>query len=140
MGYNYRLTNLQAALGLAQLEQLESFIDVKIRNYERYRAAVERVPGLSLLPFRAGTRSNHWFYALLCEEPYPFGPLELMERLRGKSIQSRPVWGLIHNQKPYAGSLTFRLERAEYYWNHILNLPCSTNLTEADVDRTLAAL
>lgn len=140
VGYNYRLTNLQAALGLAQLEQLETFIDVKIRNYERYRTAIERVPGLSLLPFREGTRSNHWFYALMCEAPYPFGALELMERLRGKKIQSRPVWGLIHNQKPYAGSLTYRIERAEYYWQHILNLPCSTNLTESDVDRVLAAL
>ena len=140
IGYNYRMTNLQAALGLAQLEQLETFITTKTRNYQRYRDAVEQIPGLSFLPFREGTRSNHWFYALVCEAPYPFGPLELMERLRAEKIQTRPVWGLIHEQKPYAGSLVYQPERAKYYWEHILNLPCSTSLTEADVDRVAVAL
>lgn len=140
IGYNYRLTNLQAALGLAQLEQLEGFIDVKTRNYERYKAAVADIPGLSFLPFREGIRSNHWFYALCCGEPYPYQPLELIERLKAARIQARPIWGLIHEQKPYAGSRSYQIERASYYWRRVVNLPCSSNLTAEDVDRVAAAL
>lgn len=140
VGYNYRLTNLQAALGLAQLEQLEGFIDVKIRNYERYKAAVADIPGLSILPFRAGIRSNHWFYALCCGEPYPYQPLELIERLKAERIQARPIWGLIHEQKPYAGSRSYQIEYAKHYWSRVVNLPCSSNLTAEDVDRVVSVL
>ncbi len=133
IGYNYRLTNLQAALGLAQLEQLEAFIAVKERNYRAYRELLSEIDGLSILPFRKGIRSNQWFYSLVCEKPYPLGSRELIEKLREKRIQTRPIWGLIHEQKPYEGSLTWRIEKAGYYWRQVVNLPCSTNLTDSDV-------
>ena len=140
VGYNYRLTNLQAALGLAQIEQLEGFIETKIRNYDHYAAAVGEIPGLSILPFRQGIRSNHWFYSLCCDAPYPLKPLELIDRLGETGIQTRPIWGLIHRQKPYAGALTYEIQKAEEYASRIVNLPCSTNLTERDVDAVVAAL
>lgn len=140
VGYNYRLTNLQAALGLAQMEQMESFISVKERNYQRYAAAVVEIPGLSILPFRQGTRSNHWFYSLCCDGPYPLKPLELIDRLGETGIQARPIWGLIHRQKPYAGALTYEIQKAEEYAGRVVNLPCSTNLTEQDVDAVVTAL
>ena len=50
---------------------------------------------------------------------------------------SSPIWGLIHEQKPYLGSLTWQIEKAEYYWNRVVNLPCSTSLTEEDVNRVV---
>ena len=140
IGYNYRLTNLQAALGLAQMEQMETFIETKTRNYQRYRAAVENIPGLSLLPFRAGTRSNRWFYALCCEAGYGKSPAQLIEHLKQQKIQTRPIWGLIHEQKPYAGSWAYHIETAKAYWRKVVNLPCSTNLTAEDVDRVISFL
>ena len=135
IGYNYRLTNLQAALGIAQMEQLEGFIETKIRNYELYKEQLFNIPGLSILPFREGIRSNHWFYSLVCEAPFPLNPAELIDKLKSCSIQTRPIWGLIHEQKPYEGSWTYKIEKAKYYWLRVVNLPCSTSLTSEDVKR-----
>ena len=140
IGYNYRLTNLQAALGIAQMEQLEGFIETKIRNYELYKEQLSSIPGLSILPFREGIRSNHWFYSLVCEAPFPFNPAELVDKLKSCSIQTRPIWGLIHEQKPYEGSWTYKIEKAKYYWLRVVNLPCSTSLTSEDVERVAASI
>lgn len=140
IGYNYRLTNLQAALGLAQMEQLEDFIAVKERNYEAYRAFADATEGLTLLPYRPGIRSNCWFYALCCEHPYPLSRDEVIEKLKENRIQARPIWGLIHEQLPYEGSLCYQIETAKKYWKRVVNVPCSTNLTTEDVDRVLSVL
>lgn len=137
IGYNYRLTNLQAALGIAQLEQLEAFIAVKEENYLHYRRELPAVPGLSILDFRPGIRSNHWFYSLYVQPPYHRSQRELIDWLQQCRIQTRPIWGLIHEQPPYAGSYTYRIEKAGDYWRHVVNLPCSTNLTAEDVSRVI---
>lgn len=71
IGYNYRLTNLQAALGLAQLEQLEGFIAHKNKMYEFYRQRLNGKHNYRILPFRENTRSNHWFYSLYIEDNHP---------------------------------------------------------------------
>lgn len=140
IGYNYRLTNLQAALGLAQLEQLEGFIQHKKENYERYQKAIKELRGLKLLAFRQDIRANYWFYSLYLTNEFPLSREELMQYLLEQKIQTRPIWGLIHQQKPYAGSRTYRIEKAALYRDRVLNLPCSTNLTAADVDQVLACL
>lgn len=133
IGYNYRMTNLQAALGLAQLEQLEDFIGIKKKNYELYKDSIKSIPGLSLLDYRSNTRCNRWFYSLFCDENYLVNRDELIEHLKLKGIQARPVWGLIHTQKPYLINQSYRIEKAQYYLDHIVNIPCSTNLSEEDV-------
>lgn len=140
IGYNYRLTNLQAALGLAQMEQLEDFIAIKERNYKCYKESLDEIAGLSILGFRTGTRSNHWFYSLCCNIPYPLGRDEVIQYLKANGIQTRPIWGLIHEQEPYKGSLVYRIEKAVQYRNCIVNLPCSTNLTEEDINHVVEIL
>ena len=125
VGYNYRMTNLQAALGLAQLEQLESFIEVKQRNYKRYISQ-----GIGLLSFKENIRSNTWFYSYLTKDRDG-----LIRFLKEHQIQSRPIWQLIHTLKPYRGCRTYRIEKAYRYHEAIVNLPCSSNLQEAEVDR-----
>ena len=132
IGYNYRMTNLQAALGLAQLEQLEEFIKVKAENYNLYKAKIQEIPGLSILDFKDDIRSNYWFYALECNEDYPLNRDEVIKYLSSKSIQSRPIWGLISEQKPYLSCQTYKIDKATYYLEHIVNIPCSTNLTKED--------
>lgn len=124
VGYNYRMTNLQAALGLAQLEQLEGFIEIKNRNYERY---IQNE--LELLPFRKGIRSNMWFYSYKTKKRD-----ELISYLNKNGIQTRPIWKLIHTLKPYNKAETYKMEKALKYYDAIVNLPCSTNLLEDDVD------
>ncbi len=132
IGYNYRMTNLQAALGLAQLEQLEDFIKVKEFHYNLYNDGVQEITGLSILTFKDGIRSNHWFYALECDNEYPLNRDEVIKYLSSKSIQSRPIWGLICEQKPYLSCQAYKIDKAKYYLEHIVNIPCSTNLTKED--------
>ncbi|HHT63094.1 MAG TPA: LegC family aminotransferase [Clostridia bacterium] len=133
VGFNYRMTNLQAALGLAQLEQLEDFIKIKQENYKLYKEHINRIPGLSLLEFRSGIRSNYWFYSLKYDNEYRLTRDEIIKHLLAKGIQTRPIWGLICEQKPYQNNQTYRIEKAKYYLEHIVNIPCSTNLTRDDV-------
>ena len=141
IGYNYRMLNLQAALGTEQIDQLEDFINIKIRNYKRYKEAIEKIEGLELMPFNDNIRSNHWFYSLLVDkEKYGLNKDELLMKLNGENIQSRPIWGLIHQQKPYLNNEAYEMEKSLYYIDRILNIPCSTNLTEEEVDVVLEKL
>lgn len=136
IGYNYRMTNLQAAMGLAQLEQLEKFIHTKQENYQRYAKGFEKLPDVCLLDVRKNIRSNRWFYALSCEGGSQSRD-EMIKKLSEAKIQCRPVWGLIHQQKPYQAERAYQIEKAQYYWEHIVNIPCSTNLSFDDVDRVI---
>jgi aminotransferase in exopolysaccharide biosynthesis len=134
IGYNYRMLNTQAALGVSQIDHLEEFIGIKIRNYNIYKEQISHVPGISLLPFRKDIRANYWFYSLLIDhKKYGIGRDELMQRLIAEGVQCRPVWKLCHTQKPYTDSLAYQIERAGFYEKHILNVPCSTNLSEEDI-------
>lgn len=133
IGYNYRMTNLQAALGLAQLEQLEKFIGIKAENYNLYKERVKSIEGLKILEYREGTRPNHWFYALYCDEAYPLNRDEVIKYLASRNIQSRPIWGLINDQKPYIGNQAYKIEKARTFLEHVVNIPCSTNLQKDDV-------
>lgn len=134
IGYNYRMLNLQAALGTSQIDQLESFIETKIKNYKIYKEELEKIEGLEILPFVDGIRANHWFYSLkIDKEKYGIGRDELLQKLVDAGIQTRPIWGLIHQQKPYSTCQSYEIEKALYYYDRILNLPCSSNLTEKEV-------
>ena len=123
VGYNYRMTNLQAAVGVAQLEQLEDFISIKHANYNTY---VEN--GIPLYPFREDTRSNYWFYSYMTEKRD-----DLITHLGANNVQSRPIWYLIHALPPFIHSRNYCIEKAQYFWEHVVNIPCSTNLNKEDV-------
>ena len=138
VGYNYRMTNIDACLGLAQMELLEGFIEHKTARYEQYRATLDGVKGFSMLPFRAGTRSNHWFYSLLLPERLERD--EVIARLQAQGIQTRPVWSLIPEQCDYGRNETHAMDIARDYRRRIVNIPCSTNLTEAQCSRVIEAI
>lgn len=131
VGYNYRMTNLQAALGVGQLERLEEFIETKRTNYNLYKELFEGNEKVELMNFNENIRPNYWFYALNIKGN-PDIQL-LIQKLQDKKIQTRPIWGLIHEQKPYQKSQAYRIEKAGYYFNHILNIPCSSNLEQEEV-------
>lgn len=134
IGYNYRMTNLQAALGVAQMEELPEFIRRKQANYERYCALFEDFVLGSLMTFRDGTSANKWLYALHIDmEKLSGSLLDLIGNLQKRGIQTRAVWGLIHEQKPYQGAIAYEIEKAAYYSRRILNIPCSTQITEDEI-------
>lgn len=138
VGYNYRMTNLQAAMGLCQLAKLEKFIATKEENYDHYKRALDGVRGMKILPFREGTRSNKWFYSLYLPEGVDRD--SLMEALNQRQIQTRPIWALIHQQCDYGRNAAYALARALDYRKRIINIPCSTNLTAEECGRVITAI
>lgn len=132
IGYNYRMTNLQAALGVAQLEKLEEFIAIKTKNYHFYKDRINAIEGLSLLDFNSKARNNHWFYSLYIQKE-SLTREDVLKKLSENQIQSRPMWQLIHTQKKYLKNQTYQIEKAPYYLKRIINLPCSTNLKTEDI-------
>ena len=129
------MTNIQAAYGTEQIDRLEDFIATKKKNYKLYQKAIIEIDGLSLLPFNQGTRANHWFYAVTVDkEKYGIDRDELLRKLNEVNIQARPLWGLIHQQKPYLDNQAYQVEKAQYFVEHLINIPCSSSLTAEEVE------
>lgn len=134
VGYNYRMTNIQAALGVAQMEELEEFIERKHRNYNLYKKLFSNFELGVLLPYRSGTYSNQWFYSLLIDRTKVRASMrEIITKLQNKGVETRAIWGLINEQLPYVEEECFELEKGPYYSDRILNIPSSTQLTEEDI-------
>ena len=134
IGYNYRMTNLQAALGVAQMEELPEFIRRKQANFELYKEAFEGFDLAELMPFREGTSSNKWFYSLSIDRTRITATMrEIITALDEKGLQTRAIWGLINEQKPYDHEITYQLEKAPYYADRILNIPSSTQITKDEI-------
>lgn len=140
VGYNYRMTNLQAAVGVAQLEKLNDFIAVKKANYQHYQNGIKAIDGIHILPFSQAIEPNYWFYSLYIEDLEKYSKEAIIQTLSENNIQTRPIWGLIHEQKPYQKDIAFDIVKAKDYHRRIVNLPCSSNLTVGEVDRVLEAL
>ena len=134
VGYNYRMTNLQAALGVAQIEEVPEFIRRKNENFERYKKHFDGFRLGTLVDFRDGTFSNKWFYSLEIDKAKVKTTMkEIIVALGQRGIQTRAIWGLINEQVPYQSEFTYKLEKAPYYAERILNLPCSTQITEEEI-------
>ncbi len=134
VGYNYRMTNLQAALGVAQMEELPEFVRRKQSNYEEYRSEFEGFRFAELMPFREGTSSNKWFYSLrINRDKITASMRDIITELEREGIQTRAIWGLINEQKPYDEEITYQLEKAPYYAARILNIPSGTQITRDEI-------
>lgn len=134
IGYNYRMTNLQAALGVAQMEKLQDFIKRKQRNYELYKNYFYNFEYGFLMPFRKGTDSNKWFYSFNIDRSRITVPMkDIIVALHDKGIETRAIWNLINERKPYKDEETYKLEKAPYYADRILNIPSSTQIAEEDI-------
>ncbi len=134
IGYNYRMTNVQAALGAAQMEELPEFVSRKQKNYDIYKEMFKEFELGELMPFREGTSSNKWFYSLKIDKTKVKATMrEIITSLEEKGVQTRAIWGLIHEQKPYVNAVTYKMEKAPFYSECILNFPSSTQITEEEI-------
>lgn len=138
-GYNYRMTNLQAALGLAQLEQLEHFVGIKRRNYWLYAEGLAGCKYGKLLPFSCDT-TNGWFYSFALNRPDAELRDKLIHYMNDRNIQVRPIWKLNHTQTPFRKFRSMDCTCAEQFYNRVVNIPCSTNLTEEQQEIVCQAL
>lgn len=134
IGYNYRMTNIQAALGVAQMEELPEFIRRKQNNYEKYKKAFEGCDLVKVIGFRDGTSSNKWFYSLeINRDKIKASMREIITDLEKEGVQTRAIWGLINEQIPYLTDTCYKIEKANYYASRILNIPSSTSITDEEI-------
>ena len=132
IGYNYRLTNVLAALGVAQLEQVEDYIAAKWRIADAYDAAFRDVPGLTLMPDAPWASSVKWMYTILVDEDaYGMDSRALLKKLGEARIQTRPLWQPAHLSPAHVDAFAMPCPVAERLKRDALSLPCSVGLTEA---------
>lgn len=128
VGYNYRLPNINAALGCAQIEQLPQLIENKRNLAALYRLAFSLVPGATFIDEPAGARSNYWLCSILLDQENKTDRDDLLAALNEAGYASRPIWTLMHRLPMYAKCPRMSLEVAESLEARVINLPSSSSL------------
>jgi perosamine synthetase len=134
LGFNYRMTNMQAAVGLAQTERLEELVRIRRENAARYSARLRRIPGLTLPVERPWAKNVYWMYGVVVEDAFGISRDELRRRLARRGIETRTFFIPIHLQPIYYE--LFRGQRfpvAEELCQRGLYLPSGATLTEAEI-------
>lgn len=141
VGYNYRLTNVLGALGLAQMEQLGEYVATKRRIAATYDAAFGNVPGLTPLRQPEDAFSTFWMYTLRVDAGrFGLGSRELLRRLEEEGIQTRPLWQPIHLSPPHRTEPPASCPVAETLYREALSLPCSVGLSAAAQERVVETI
>lgn len=128
VGYNYRMPNLNAALGCAQLEQIEKFLRLKRALAEEYKKAFTSIPGIRFFTEPSYAKSNYWLNTLiLSEENAPLRD-SILEETNCQGIQTRPVWTLMSRLPMFRNCPRMNLSTAESLERRIINIPSSAKL------------
>lgn len=131
VGYNYRMPNLNAALGCAQLERLPDMLARKAELARRYAGAFDGVEGVRLLTPRPGAEVNHWLNALILDRPDMEERDALLQALNDAGFMARPLWRLMHRLPMYAACPRAPLPVAEALEVSVVNIPSSARLADA---------
>ena len=128
MGYNYRLPNINAALGCAQLELLPRFLEVKRALAKRYRSVLDRIAGVRFIAESEGSKSNYWLITILLNEDLKKNKEQIIKLLHGKKIMVRPAWKLL-NKISYLNKFPrMNLSNSVNLFERIINLPSSAGI------------
>lgn len=141
IGYNYRMSNVLAGIGRAQLQVLEERVAARRRNFEYYAEALGELPGIEFMPEAPWGRHTRWLTTLTID-PAAFGAdrEDVRLALEAENIEARPVWKPMHLQPVFAGYDTIGGSVAEDLFTRGLCLPSGSNLTEADLDRVVVVV
>jgi perosamine synthetase len=131
IGYNYRLNNIQAAMGVAQMEKIEEFVQTKRENAELYKGLLADIEGLELLKENEWVKSNYWLFTIKIPKEHK-NPL--IKHLLSKSIQVRPIWKLISFLPMYSGFQSYKIDRADGVYESCISLPSSVNLKQSEIE------
>jgi len=141
IGFNYRLTNVQAAMGCAQMEQLDDFVETKRENARKYISALADLPGISTMSEADWANSAWWLFTVVVDPKHSgFSRPDLFGALSREKIQARPLWQPLHKSPAHAGSEAFRVEVADSIHEHALSLPSSVGLSGEEMARVVAAV
>lgn len=141
VGFNYRMTNLQAAVGCAQMERVDELLAAKRRIRENYASAFAEYDNIRSFPDPDG-QSTCWLSGLVFESPDAPSVADFSDQLRKRKVEARPFWKPMHLQPPYASSAprAASLRRSDDLWQRVLTLPCSTNLSDQQQRRVIQAI
>lgn len=131
VGYNYRMTNIQAAVGCAQLERVDEFVEKKKYIREYYSKHLSGISDISFFPEVEWAESACWFSGLVLSDKYEVK--KVCELLKEKGIEARTFWKPVHQQKPYVNEERSEMKVADNLWKHVLTLPSSTGITEEEL-------
>ena len=143
LGYNVRMTNLQAAIGVAQMERIDEFVAIKRRLGEYYRKALAPIPGVRFQVEKPWAKSVYWMYSLVLDESLGIDAATAMRELGARGIGTRPFFLGLHEQpalhdrglfRDESYPVTERIARQGFY------LPSGLTLTESQIDEVVAAL
>lgn len=141
VGYNYRLTNLLAAMGCAQMEQLATFVEAKRTIARRYQESLAPLPGLRLPEEAEGAFSSFWMYTVLIDEKESgIGSREFLRALAARNIQTRPLWQPIHRSPAHADGAAACCPNADAIYSQAISLPCSVGLTRSDQSHVIEVI
>ncbi|TGA97406.1 aminotransferase class I/II-fold pyridoxal phosphate-dependent enzyme [Sporolactobacillus shoreae] len=134
VGYNFRMPNLLAAMGCAQLEKIDEYSLLKRNHARLYNELLHKIPGLILPANEEGFQNAYWLYSVLVTHDFPISRDQLIDHLRENGIQSRPFFQPVHEMPPYSGSRTSLDMSATVHTSTFgLNLPSSVGLTEDQI-------
>lgn len=141
-GYNYRLSNLLAALGRGQLETLARRVARRREIFQRYEQCLSDLPGVFFMPDALYGEGSRWLTCMVLDpDASGVDPERIRLALEAENIESRPLWKPLHLQPAYAGRVATRLPEAcvaESLWRRGLCLPSGSSLSASDQDRVLA--
>ncbi len=141
IGYNYRLTNLAAALGVAQMEQLADYVAAKRRIAAAYVRGFEEVPGLTCMAEAPWAASTFWMFTVrIVAAKFGIGSRDLLQVLQQHGVQSRPLWQPMHASKSQVGAMAWKVSVADQLCAECLSLPCSVGLTPEQQAKVIAAV
>jgi perosamine synthetase len=141
IGYNYRLTNILAAMGCAQMEQLDSFIEAKRGIARRYREALGALPGVKCPEEAEWAYSTYWMYTVLIDEKEAgIDSRGLLRALASEKIQCRPLWQPMHQSRAHDPFGSPTCPHADAIHRQALSLPCSVGLTPSSQERVIETI
>lgn len=143
LGYNFRMTNLQAAVGLAQLEQINKFIEIKVRLGEYYRKKFAGVEGLRFMPVKEYAKSVYWMYGVELDHNLGITAEEMMNRLKNYGIATRPFFRGLHDQpvlKEMGLFIDEKYPKTDFAYKYGFYLPSGLTLTEEKIDKVVSAV
>ena len=135
IGYNYRLTNVQAAIGLAQIEDIDRRLERKRAIAKRYQSELKDLQGITTPVEPNGTLSSWWLYTILVEKTFGIDSRSLLKILESKSIQARPLWQPLHRSPAHNDVSAYGGTVADHIYASALSLPSSVGLSETDISR-----
>ncbi|MGQ0453671.1 DegT/DnrJ/EryC1/StrS family aminotransferase, partial [Bacillus sp. SS-TM] len=145
VGYNYRMSNIIAGIGRAQLQVLDDRVKMRREIFKHYTEALKHLDGITFMPELEGTRSNRWLTAILIDErKLNINPVNIVQELEKKNIEARPLWKPLHIQPVFKGTKYYshgeKESISEFLYHSGICLPSGSNMTMEEQNEVIKYL